>query len=78
MRAQVALRSSLSIASSTATRVSTDPLIVDSLRPFRNNWRSRSWSWVAGSLESMKRSTVSTNRSGSRARNESAFLHPAA
>src|SRR3954449_10521948 len=41
---QVALRSSVPIASSTATRVSIDPVIMPSPIPSRSRPRSRSWS----------------------------------
>src|SRR5262245_126097 len=61
---QVALRSSDPIASRTATRVSGEPEIAFSVTPLRSNWRSRFWSYSAGSVESMKCSRTSTNRSG--------------
>src|SRR6201999_4270214 len=62
---QVALRSSEPIASNTATRVSTGPETVCAPPPLRSNSRSAAWSYSAGSVVSMKRSTTSMNRSGS-------------
>lgn len=61
---QVALRSSASNASSTATRVSSEPVTARPDSPLRRRSRSASWSYLAGSVESMNFSTTSTKRSG--------------
>src|ERR1700744_2418590 len=59
---QVALRSSEPIASNTATRVSTGPETVRAPPPLRSSSRRTAWSYSAGSVLSMKRSTTSMTR----------------